>query len=79
MSEQNTLELSLNDRFEQERYGRLIDSLSSSTDLKKVAKGLLSLYLSQKAAVRWSMRQALSAPPRFTDLIPSQEYLDDLH
>ena len=75
----NTLELSFNDKFEKERYGRLIDNLTSPVELRKVAKDMLSLYIGQKAAARWAMINAMSAPPRYDNLIPSQEYLDDLH
>jgi hypothetical protein len=69
------MDLSLNDRFEKERYGRLIDELSSTEDLKKVAKDLLSLYIGYKAAAKGAMLQALAVPPKITSIAPSQDQI----
>jgi hypothetical protein len=76
MSEPNKLERSLNERFDRERYIITLDKESDPEELRKFAKCFLELWLQQKAAARWALTEAISAPPRFTSLIPSPESLE---
>lgn len=55
------LELSMPAKFELERLGRLIDSLTSMDDLKKMSRELLLAWHTQKAATEWMMRQSLGS------------------
>jgi len=76
MPEQNPLERSFNEKFDRERYIRVLDEESSSEELRKFAKCFLDLWLQQKAAARWALTEALSASPRFTNLIPPPESIE---
>jgi hypothetical protein len=51
-----TVDMSKN--FEMEKLNRAIDQLDNVGDLRKVAKDLVSLYLSEKAVTRWLIDQA---------------------
>jgi hypothetical protein len=51
------LELSVSQRFEIERWGRCIDNTSDVSTLRGVAKQLLQLWQTQKAATDWTIRQ----------------------
>jgi hypothetical protein len=66
-------------RFEIERWNRIIDNTTSVEDLRRAAKELFHAWQSQKAATAWAMRNALSSAPSYTDLVPSQSSLEDIH
>lgn len=51
------LKLSTAQSFEVERMNRMIDSCSDVAELRKVAKQLLQVWMGQKAATAWVMRQ----------------------
>lgn len=74
-----SMTLTIAQKFEVERWNRIIDDTKDVGELRKAAKLLLQAWQSQKAATLWAMRDALSAPPRYDHLTPSQEYLDQLH
>ena len=62
------LELSLNQKFEKERFARAIEESKSIEDLKKISQVLLDGWFTQRAASQWMMKQALSAPPKITSI-----------
>lgn len=66
MTDQSTkheaFELSLSESFSQQQFLRSIEECSSVEQLREIAKTLLSGWYSQRAATKWVMRQALSAP-----------------
>jgi hypothetical protein len=68
MSDQNPLELPLNQKFEKERFARVIDESSNIEELRKVSKVLLDGWFAQRAATQWMLRQALSAPVKTTNI-----------
>ena len=70
--------LTMTQKFEIERMGRAIDATNDPQALRGLAKQLLQAWMSQKAATAWAMRDALTRPSRYTNLIPSQETLDHL-
>jgi hypothetical protein len=54
-----TLELSISQRFEIERFSRAIDATADPDDLKRIAKQLLQAWHTQKAATNWVIGQQL--------------------
>ena len=54
------MELSMAQRFELERHGRLLDELEDIETLRSMAKLLLRSWYAQKAATEWVMRQGLT-------------------
>jgi hypothetical protein len=66
MSEPNPLELTLNQKFEKERFARVIKESTSIEDLRKIANVLLDGWYTQRAASQWMIREAMSAPARTT-------------
>lgn len=59
------LEVTMTQRFEMEKYKRIIDSTDKVDDLRKIAKTLLEAWYSQKAATAWVMHQNLDSPSSF--------------
>lgn len=43
--------------FEMERHMRLLDDISDVTTLRNLSKQFLALWMQQKAATAWTMRQ----------------------
>ena len=60
------MELTFTQKFEQEKYLRMIESCENIEDLRKISKMVLEAYFVQKAATEWAMRQSL--PTRELDL-----------
>ncbi len=54
-----TMELSVSQRFEIERFSRAIDATADPDDLKRIAKQLLQAWHTQKAATNWVIGQQL--------------------
>jgi hypothetical protein len=54
------MDLSMAQRFELERHGRLLDELNDLETLRSMAKLLLRSWYAQKAATEWVMRQGLT-------------------
>lgn len=55
-------ELSLTEKFSQQQMLRSIEECSSVDQLREIARLLLTGWYSQRAATKWVMKQALSAP-----------------
>jgi hypothetical protein len=60
------MNLSLGQRFEMERFNRVIDECNELEDLRKISKQLLQAWFIQKAATTWVMKDALSSFPKVT-------------
>lgn len=60
------MELTFTQKFEQEKYSRMIESCEDVEDLRKISNMLLEAYFVQKAATEWAMRKSL----------PTRESLD---
>jgi len=58
---ENTLGLSLGQKFELERISRAIDSEADPTVLRGIAKQLLNAWQTQKAATSWVIKQQISS------------------
>jgi hypothetical protein len=58
---ENTLGLSLGQKFEMERISRAIDSEADPTVLRGIAKQLLNAWQTQKAATSWVIKQQISS------------------
>lgn len=58
---ENTLGLSLGQKFEVERISRAIDSEADPTVLRGIAKQLLNAWQTQKAATSWVIKQQISS------------------
>jgi len=58
---ENTLGLSLGQKFEMERISRAIDSEADPTVLRGIAKQLLTAWQTQKAATSWVIKQQISS------------------
>ncbi len=58
---ENTLGLSLGQKFEVERISRAIDSEADPTVLRGIAKQLLNAWQTQKAATTWVIKQQISS------------------
>ena len=54
------MQLSLDQKFEIERMKRIIESEQDPVELQSIAKQLLEVWQSQRAATRWVVRQHLS-------------------
>ena len=54
------LALTASQEFEIERFSRAIDATGDVATLRAIAKQLLQAWMTQKAATKWAMRQALS-------------------
>jgi hypothetical protein len=54
-----SMELSVTQRFEIERFSRAIDATADPEDLKRIAKQLLQAWHTQKAATNWVIGQQL--------------------
>lgn len=61
---QNPLELSLNQSFEKERFGRAIEESSDLKEVKEIAKVLLNGWFTQRAATQWVLKEALDTRAR---------------
>ena len=61
-SDQNKIELSFNQNFELEKLKRSIDTVTDVKELREMAKSLASLWMTQRAAVNWVIRQNISKP-----------------
>jgi len=57
------LELTASQKFEIEKFSRIIDATEDIAALKIIAKQLLHVWMTQKAATVWVMKQALPIPP----------------
>ena len=66
----NAIALTLAQTFELEQMKRAIDSCNNASELKALAKQLLSAWMTQKAACLWIMR-------RNNERLPSQSLLED--
>lgn len=66
----NAIALSLTQTFELEKMKRAIDSCDNASELKALAKELLSAWMTQKAACLWIMRQN-------NERLPSMGLLED--
>jgi hypothetical protein len=62
----NAIALSLTQTFELEKMQRSIDSCNDVSELKALAKQLLSAWMTQKAACLWIMRQNNEKLPSMT-------------
>lgn len=62
------IEITTTQRFELERFSRDLDTCNNVEELRKIAKQLLQLWMSQKAATAWLMRQP--RPPLPEQLAP---------
>jgi hypothetical protein len=61
---EQSIELSMNQRFEIERFNRAIDATVDPETLRSLAKQLLQAWHSQKAATNWVIgQQQFGAPP----------------
>lgn len=58
-----TMELSIGQQFEIERFSRAIDATADPEDLKAIAKQLLQAWQTQKAATNWVIGQQLGLGP----------------
>ncbi len=56
------IELTLNQKFEIERFNRAIDTTADVDQLRDIAKQLLQAWHTQKAATNWAIRQQIGAP-----------------
>jgi hypothetical protein len=61
---ENTMELSMGQRFEMEKMSRAIDSCNDINELKSLTKTLVSAWMTQKAAIAWMIREQLKNNPR---------------
>ena len=57
----DTLELSVTQQFEIERFNRAIESTADAEALRSLAKQLLQVWHTQQAATSWMIRQQM--PP----------------
>ncbi|MFM7547491.1 MAG: hypothetical protein ACKO8I_01185 [Cyanobacteriota bacterium] len=58
-----TLELSVGQQFEIERFSRAIDATADPEALKAIAKQLLQAWQTQRAATTWVIGQQLGMTP----------------
>ena len=56
------IELTLNQKFEIERFNRAIDTTADLGQLRDIAKQLLQAWHTQKAATNWAIRQQIGTP-----------------
>jgi hypothetical protein len=62
----NPLELTMGQKFELEKMGRVIDSTTDLKVLQGLCKQLLGAWMSQKAATAWVMRENLPGLPNYS-------------
>jgi len=60
-----TMELSIGQQFEIERFSRAIDATADPEALKAIAKQLLQAWQTQKAATNWVIGQQLGVTSSF--------------
>jgi hypothetical protein len=53
------MELSISQRFELERFNRVIDATGDPEELRRIAKELMQAWHTQKAATNWLISQQL--------------------
>ncbi|MEX1317981.1 MAG: hypothetical protein AB1Z22_12770 [Synechococcaceae cyanobacterium] len=58
-----SIELTVSQRFEIERFSRAIDGTADPEALRDIAKKLLQAWQTQKAATNWAISQQLGVPP----------------
>jgi tryptophan synthase beta subunit len=58
-----SIELSVSQRFEIERFSRAIDATADPEALRDIAKKLLQAWHTQKAATNWVIGQQMGPPP----------------
>jgi hypothetical protein len=56
------LALTDSQKFEIERFSRAIDATDDVAALKSIASQLLRVWMTQKAATIWAMKQTMPAP-----------------
>lgn len=57
-----SMELSVTQQFEIERFNRAIDTTADVEQLREIAKQLLKAWHTQKAATNWAIRQQIGTP-----------------
>lgn len=60
-----SLDLTDAQRFEIEKFNRVIDATSDLDDLRKLAKIVFKAWMTQRAATAWVMRQNLPESTNF--------------
>jgi hypothetical protein len=58
----SSMELSVMQQFEIERFNRAIDTTADVDQLRDIAKQLLKAWHTQKAATNWAIRQGMTTP-----------------
>ncbi|KEF40864.1 MAG: hypothetical protein ER33_14700 [Cyanobium sp. CACIAM 14] len=58
-----SIELSVSQHFEIERFNRAIDATADPEALRTIAKQLLQAWQSQKAATNWAIGQQMGVRP----------------
>lgn len=58
-----SMELTISQHFEIERFSRAIDATADPEDLKRIAKQLLQAWHTQKAATNWVIGQHIGVTP----------------
>ncbi|MEB3323068.1 MAG: hypothetical protein VKI81_09625, partial [Synechococcaceae cyanobacterium] len=58
-----SIELSVSQRFEIERFNRAIDATADPEALRSIAKQLLQAWQTQKAATTWAITQQMGPLP----------------
>jgi hypothetical protein len=58
-----SIELTIGQQFEIERFNRVIDATADPDQLRAVAKQLLQAWHTQKAATNWVIQQQMGAAP----------------
>jgi hypothetical protein len=59
----SSIELSVGQQFEIERFNRAIDATADPDQLRSLAKQLLQAWHTQKAATNWVITQQAGFPP----------------
>ncbi|WP_398334793.1 hypothetical protein [Vulcanococcus sp.] len=59
----SSIELSVGQQFEIERFNRAIDATADPDQLRSLAKQLLQAWHTQKAATNWVISQQAGFPP----------------
>jgi hypothetical protein len=62
MDKMEILALTDSQKFEIERFSRVIDATDDVTALKATANQLLRAWMAQKAATVWAMKQTMPTP-----------------
>lgn len=62
--EPQSFELSLSEKFDQQRFLRLIDECNDIDQMRQIAKSLLGGWYAQRAASKWFMKQTLPVPSK---------------